>query len=62
MASDLRLSFADYDRSCPPGTSGSWCRADPARTSVGLWYFGHGCQDLLDEGALGLGVAGAVIT
>jgi hypothetical protein len=24
--------WPDRDRSCPPGTSGSWCRADPART------------------------------
>jgi hypothetical protein len=29
---DLRLSFTDRDRSCPPTTSGSWCRADPSRT------------------------------
>jgi hypothetical protein len=26
--------WPDRDRSCPPGTSGSWCRADPARTMV----------------------------
>ena len=28
------IPFADGDRSCPPGTSGSWCSADPARTRV----------------------------
>jgi hypothetical protein len=33
-ARDLRSLLPDRDRSCPPTTSGSWCRADPARTSV----------------------------
>jgi hypothetical protein len=32
MACDLRSLLADRDRSCPPRTRGSWCRADPART------------------------------
>jgi hypothetical protein len=32
-ASDLRCLFADVDRSARRGLSGSWCRADPARTS-----------------------------
>jgi hypothetical protein len=32
MAGDLRFSLAGRDRSCPRRTSGSRCRADPART------------------------------
>ena len=28
---------------------------------MGLWSSWHGSQDLLDEGALGLGVAGTVV-
>jgi hypothetical protein len=31
-AGELRFSIADRDRSCPPMTSGSRCRTDPART------------------------------
>src|SRR5512132_103418 len=34
MLRDLRFSFADGDRSCPPTTRGSRCRADPARTRL----------------------------
>jgi hypothetical protein len=34
MPCDLRLPHPGRDRSCPPGTSGSRCRADPARTSA----------------------------
>jgi len=33
-ARDLRSLLADRVRSRPPWTSGSWCRADPARTSI----------------------------
>src|SRR5215211_7953780 len=33
-ARDLRSLLADRVRSCPSRTSGSWCRADPARTSI----------------------------
>jgi hypothetical protein len=32
MPCDLRVPFAECDRSCPPRTSGSRCIADPART------------------------------
>jgi hypothetical protein len=31
---DLRIPFAECDRSCPPRTSGFRCRADPARTNL----------------------------
>jgi hypothetical protein len=34
MARDLRLRLAGRDRWCPPRTSGSRCRADPARTGA----------------------------
>jgi hypothetical protein len=50
-AHELRFSVADRDRSCPPRTSGSWCRADPARTraaslgsTLGPPAFGRWCS------------------